>query len=102
MRENSLVRVGGKAEEAIDALEAIVPPPSPASSHSTKANVLVTLDTQYMDGLPVLYSNQPRQFMVSVPCKRSSSRCAGPATIVFRVRGRHGYLCVDLVAVVIL
>ncbi|CAI8058549.1 Ectopic P granules protein 5 homolog, partial [Geodia barretti] len=55
-----------------------------ASSHSTKANVLVTLDTQYMDGLPVLYSNQPRQFMVSVPCKRSSSRCAGPATIVFR------------------
>jgi hypothetical protein len=76
-----------------------------ASSHSTKANVLVTLDTQYMDGLPVLYSNQPRQFMVSIPCKasrmRSSSRCAGPATIVFRVRGRHGYLCFDLVAMVI-
>ena len=63
-------------------------PPCP-SSHSTKANALVTLDTQYMDGLPDLYSNQPRQFVVKVPCKgsrmSSSFRCAGPATIVFRV-----------------
>lgn len=46
---------------------------------------MVALDSEYITGIPDLYSNQPRQFHVSVPCHKAVA-CTGPATIVFRVR----------------
>ena len=51
-------------------------------------NTLAALDSEYMTGVADLYSNQPRQFHVSVPCTSKFNRhhvCGGPATIVFRV-----------------
>ena len=51
-------------------------------------NTLGALDAEYMSGIPDLYSNQRRQFHVSVPCHSKFNRshvCLGPATIVFRV-----------------
>ena len=58
-------------------------------SYCSKLSTLATLDDQYMEGLPNLYSNEPRQFHVRVPCHSRFNRsrvCQGPATIVFRVR----------------
>ena len=52
---------------------------------SERVSTMVALDTEYATGVPDLYTNQPRQFHVSVPCHKKAV-CAGPATIVFRVR----------------
>ena len=52
---------------------------------SEHMSTLAALDAEYTTGIPDLYSNQPRQFHISVPCHKKSI-CAGPATIVFRVR----------------
>ena len=53
-------------------------------------DALVTLDTAYESGVPQLYTNEPRQFHVRVPCRpgrfSSAHQCDDPATIVFRVR----------------
>ena len=60
----------------------------PLRSYCSKHAMLAALDTQYMDGMPELYSNEPRQFHVPVPCHsrfNRSHRCAQPATVVFKV-----------------
>ena len=59
-------------------------------SFCTKVDALTTLDDAYKSAVPRLYTNEPRQFHVRVPCRpgRFSSKahqCTGPATIVFRV-----------------
>ena len=53
--------------------------------------VLLTLyDDDYVTAMPELYTNDPRQFHVRVPCRKIFARnhkCSSPATVVFRVRG---------------
>jgi len=47
-------------------------------------------DDEYVTALPELYSNNPRQFHMDIPCRKMFSRnhqCSNPATLVFRVRG---------------
>ncbi|XP_019856290.1 PREDICTED: ectopic P granules protein 5 homolog [Amphimedon queenslandica] len=53
------------------------------SSYCERYNSMVALDSEYMSGIPDLYSNQPRQFHVSIPCHKKAA-CTGSATIVFR------------------
>jgi hypothetical protein len=58
-----------------------------ARSFFEKINNLCALDSEYLSVIPGLYSNEPRQFHVTVPCHSKISRnrvCSGPATIVFR------------------
>ena len=59
-----------------------------------KKSVLATLDREYMAGVAELYTNEPRQFHVRVPCHSRFNRshhCSSPATIVFRVRDAGGH-----------
>ena len=66
---------------------------------SVKRSVLTTLDEEYMQGVSELYSNEPRQFHVRVPCHsrfNRSHQCSSPATIVFRVCTERCVACVDI------
>ena len=57
-------------------------------SFITNANLLASLDNEYITAVPELYSNPTRQFHVQVACHRAQQRghiCIGPATLIFRV-----------------
>ncbi len=71
----------------------LLPPPPLSRSFTSRVGTLSLLDEEYCAGIAELYTNEPRQFHVRVPCRSRFNRshvCSQPATIVFRVRGGVG------------